>query len=329
MTMGPVDLVIFQGTPFCNIDCNYCYLPERLDKTRISLSVIDKTIDRLLEADLIHGGMTIGWHAGEPLVLPISFYREAIALIRRKIPENVKVVHNIQTNLTLLTQEWCDFIKENNVDLGISLDGPEFLHDRNRVHRNGKGTFHLVMKGIELMKKNNMPLRAIAVLTKESAMYPIEMFHFFHELGVEWVGFNIDEIESDNTTSSYTDNSDAEDIVSNFYNTFLDLQRTAGKSFFVRELRNAQLKIKYSPIDNLNSSQLDLGQLLSPFQLLTVGVKGDFSTFCPEMLHAASTNPYGSLALGNVFEHSIEDVCKSEKFRRVYTDIMKGVYMCR
>lgn len=326
--MGPLDLLVFQGTPFCNIDCKYCYLPNRSDKTRMTMDVVEKTIDRLLEADLIKTHFTVLWHAGEPLVMPISFYEEAFMTIRKKVPSHIQLVQNIQTNLTLLTQEWCDFIIRRNVDLGISLDGPEFLHNRNRVHRNGKGTFSEVMRGIELLKKNNIPLRILCVISKESAMYPEEIFDFFHQLGTSWIGFNIDEIEADNTTSSYSDDSECSEIMYNFFSVLLRKYKETGRPFVIREIRDPQQRIKYAPIKNLEEVR-PMSHLLTPFELITVGTSGDYSTFCPEMLNAPVSNRYGNMILGNIFENAFAEAAQTEKFLLINTDIQAGIDMCK
>lgn len=324
--MGPIELLVFQGTPFCNIDCKYCYLPNRLDKSRITLEVIEKTMDRILEASLLSESLTVLWHAGEPLVLPIAFYEDAFRLIRSKIPKNVKVTQNIQTNLTLLNQEWCDFFIRHDVDLGISLDGPKFLHDQSRVQRNGKGTYDQVLQGIELLKKNNIPIRVICVVSKNSAMFPEEIYDFFHSIGVSWLGFNIDEIESANKVSSYSDSYDCEEIMYNFYSKILERHKEKGKPFAIREINEQYNRIKYAPI----SDEDEVGSnLLKPFAIVTVSTKGDFTTFCPEMLNINESERYGSLILGNVFNHSFSEVMKGEKFTRIYDDIKAGIDLCK
>lgn len=326
--MGPTQLLIFQGTPFCNIDCNYCYLPDRLDKTRISFEVISKTIERMLDANLLKEEVTILWHAGEPMVLPISFYEEVFHLIRAKIPKEIRVIQNIQTNLTMVNQEWCDFIKKYHVDLGISIDGPEEIHDMNRITRKGKGTFKQVVKGIELLKKNNIPIRIVSVLTKYAAMFPVDIYKFFSEIGVDYWGINIDEIEADNHKSSYLINDDNYELIYSFFSIIQKLNLDNKKPIVIRELRDAQSKVKKAPIVNIDVYRPE-STLLNPFDILTVGTKGDFSTFCPELLTVKNTEKYGDLALGNVFDDSFEDVIKSRKYNLILGDIEAGIEMCR
>jgi uncharacterized protein len=328
--MGPLSLLVFQGTPFCNIDCNYCYLPDRLDKSRMSFDVISKTLDRIIEANIAHKEFTILWHAGEPMVLPISFYKKAFKITKEKIPASVKVTQNIQTNLTLINQEWCDFIKDYNIVLGTSIDGPAFLHDQNRVNRKNKGTFSQVMKGVELLRKNNIDLKVITVLTKNSALFPDELFHFYKEIGISRIGFNIDEIEAVNTTSSYSMNEESEEIIYNFFERFFELHSLHNKPFEIREFETLKAKLVLSPISNLDTYEPEPDNiLLTPFSVLTVGTKGDFSSFCPELLNYTNTKKYGSIILGNVFDTSLKDCINTDKFKIIYNDIRAGVEACR
>src|SRR3954465_13513768 len=106
---GPLELLVLQPTPFCNIDCSYCYLPSRQSKARMSPDVLDRICERVFSGELARGGFTVVWHAGEPLVLPVSYYERAFAIIAARNVDRVPVDHSFQTNATLLTQEWCDF----------------------------------------------------------------------------------------------------------------------------------------------------------------------------------------------------------------------------
>ena len=137
---GPLDLLVIQATPFCNLDCRYCYLPDRQNTERMSLAVLDRLFARVFESDVVRRGFTVVWHAGEPLVLPPAFYAEAFAIAARHNRAGYPLVHSYQTNATLLDEAWCDFIRRHGIRIGVSLDGPAFLHDRQRVTRHGRGT---------------------------------------------------------------------------------------------------------------------------------------------------------------------------------------------
>ena len=106
MLFGPTELLIIQGSPFCNIDCNYCYLPNRSTKSRIAINTIETAIKRLIADDLINQKISVVSHAGEPLTIPIDFYIETFNRIKQIVPLNIEVYHSIQTNATLINQEF-------------------------------------------------------------------------------------------------------------------------------------------------------------------------------------------------------------------------------
>src|ERR1043166_4668500 len=158
---GPLGLLILQPTPFCNIDCAYCYLTTRNSRRVMSRDILEKCFARLFEFPFLAETVTLVWHSGEPLVVPLEFYRVATILAQNANERGVQLRQNIQTNTMLLTQDWCDFIKLNRVEVGISIDGPDFVHDRYRVRRSGRGTHTQVMRGINLLRRNDIQFSAI------------------------------------------------------------------------------------------------------------------------------------------------------------------------
>src|SRR5262245_47824723 len=127
---GPLELLVLQPTPFCNINCSYCYLPDRQSTRRMSLDTLDQTFRWVFESGLVREPFTLLWHAGEPLVLPVSFYEVADDLLRRRNVTGIPTLQSFQTNATLLDAEWCAYLRRADVHLGVSVDGPHFLHDR-------------------------------------------------------------------------------------------------------------------------------------------------------------------------------------------------------
>ena len=141
---GPVRLLVVQPTPFCNLDCDYCYLPDRGDRSRLPLAVLEAAVERVLESPYFDGEFTLLWHAGEPLMAPIAFYDEATQRIGRLLegrglPAST-VVQSLQTNATTIDGAWCDCFERNGIHVGVSMDGPAFLHDAHRVTRTGLPT---------------------------------------------------------------------------------------------------------------------------------------------------------------------------------------------
>src|SRR5579872_1475305 len=190
-----IDVVVVQPTPFCNINCSYCYLPTRNDKTVLEQGTVINLFAKLFDSGWAAPHVNVIWHAGEPLVMPIDFYRQAFATIERLRPEQVCITHSIQTNGMLINQAWCDFFTECKVDVGVSIDGPKHLHDLKRVTRSGRGTFDKTLAGIRRLRQRGIPFHTISVLTNDSLDAADEMYQFFVAEGVENVCFNVEESE--------------------------------------------------------------------------------------------------------------------------------------
>ena len=149
---GSLELFVVQPTSFCNLDCSYCYLPNRDSSHVMSDAVLAKTFERLFTTRFLGSEVSIVWHAGEPLSVSIAFYEKALALIENLNIRNHKIRHHVQTNGTAINQNWCSFLKRHNFQIGISIDGPAFIHDSHRVRRSGAGTHINVMRGVELLR---------------------------------------------------------------------------------------------------------------------------------------------------------------------------------
>ena len=321
--VGPLDLLIIQGSPFCNIDCKYCYLPNRLDKSKIKFETVEIALKKIFEEKLVHKEFSIVWHAGEPLAMPIDFYRRVYQLLKEIVPENINVIQHIQSNATLLTQEWCDFIKESGIKIGISIDGPQFLHDANRITRSGKGTFAAAMAGAKLLQQNEIEFSVIMVITEKALDYPVEIFNFFKELGTRSLGFNIDEEDGANTTSTIQQPQEVR--LKHFWKTMYQLQMQPGNYIHIREIfgfNEMLLNI------DLKKESMHLGQMLCPYKIITMDTKGDYTTFSPELI-GMKDESYGNFTLGNVHTDSFRDALQTDKFKKMFGEIMQGVTMCK
>ena len=320
---GSVKLVVIQPTTFCNLDCDYCYLPDRQLKYKLSLELIEPIFRNIFASDLIDSrGFTIVWHAGEPLTVPISFYTAAIQIVDKLNQEinttPYQIEHSLQTNATMLTQDWCDFIKEYDLRIGVSIDGPDFIHDAHRKTRTGKGTHASTMRGIKLLQNNQIPFSVIAVLSDISLNYPDEIFDFFLENNIRYVGFNIEEIEGTNRSSSLQNNG-VDERYRNFMQRFYGRVKEAETLLQVREFDDL-----YSLICQKYSFQ---GQF-TPFTMINIAHNGDFSTFSPELLSMKS-DVYGDFILGNITRHDLRSIDQTDKFKTLDRDIQAGVKMCQ
>ncbi len=295
--LGPLDLLVIQPTPFCNIDCSYCYLPDRQSKKQIARDVLDTIFERVFASGLVKHPLTVVWHAGEPCVLPPRFYEEAIALLERHNALGMRVDHSFQTNGTLIDGDWCTFIKSHNARIGVSVDGPAFLHDRFRRTRRGHGTHARVVEGMELLLRAGIPFHVITVLTGASLDYPDELYEFYRQYGISSVGFNVEEIEGPHRHSSLEGSTSYERVV-RFFDRFYDLA-SGDWPLHVRELHGATATIFGAGEGNPARSHE-----IAPLAIISVDCEGRFSSFSPELLGLKSEQ-YGDFEFGRVQTDSI------------------------
>ena len=178
----------------CNLDCKYCFFLEKESlypgsRFRMSDDIQEAFIRQTLEAQSAPE-VTITWQGGEPTLMGLPFFRRAITLARQYARPTQRVSHQIQTNGTLLNDEWCEFLRENRVLVGISLDGPRAMHDEFRVDKLGRPTFDSVMRGVRLLQKHGVDYNILATLHAANQDHPVEVYRFFRdEVGTDWVQF--------------------------------------------------------------------------------------------------------------------------------------------
>lgn len=317
---GPLSLLILQPTPFCNLDCDYCYLPNRSDKGRMPLALFDVIAERVAESGLLSDRLTVVWHAGEPLVLPVSFYRSAIERLALSLPPQLPVRHAYQTNATLIDDDWCDFFQEPGVSVGVSVDGPAPIHDAHRKTRGGKGTLAATLKGIRRLKKRGIPFYAICVLTRGSLEFPDELLDFFLDEGIERIAFNIEELEGENRCSTLGE-AGSEVLFRRFLSRFLKRASRAGWPLRIREIDQLLAMLGAGPRAGAN-------QQTTPFGIVNVDWNGNLSTFSPELL-GFGTPRYPTFVIGNLREQSIAEMAAGNVLRKLRADIDDGVAQCR
>lgn len=177
----------------CNLACDYCYYLEKanLNKGAASHVMSEKLLERFVKEYIQSQTMSevmFTWHGGEPLLRPLSFYQKAMAL-QKKYAQGRVINNCLQTNGTLLNEEWCRFFKDNNWLIGVSIDGPQRLHDAYRKNRRGQPSFVEVMRGIELLNQYGVDWNAMAVVNRFNADYPLEFYHFFRSIHCRFIQF--------------------------------------------------------------------------------------------------------------------------------------------
>jgi uncharacterized protein len=319
---GPLELLVLQPTPFCNINCTYCYLPERQSTRRMSPQTLQATYRWVFGSGLARNPFTLLWHAGEPLVLPVTWYEEALELLHAENHDEVPVLQSFQTNGMLLDDSWCAFLRRHQAHIGVSVDGPAFLHDRHRLTRRGRGTLAQVVRGIELLREHEIPFDVITVLTAESLDYPDELLDFYQAHGIRAVGFNVEEIEGPHTNSSLQATGTTGRF-RRFFARFVELATSADPSLSVREFETSATALLWGRCGPETRTQES-----KPWAIVSVDCDGNFGTYSPELLGQAS-HDHGAFTLGNVATDSLDEVAASDRFRRLEDEIARGVAMCR
>jgi uncharacterized protein len=284
--------------------------------------VLDAVFAAVFASGLVRRPFTVVWHAGEPLVLPPAFYADAFTRLAGHNTCGVPITHSFQTNATLLDDAWCDFIAAHGLRIGVSVDGPAFLHDRCRKTRQGAGTLARVLDGMARLRAHAIPFHVITVLTRASLDYPDELFDFYRDEGVDRVGFNIEEIEGPNTASTL-DAPDVRAALTRFLARFYDLAERADPPLHVREFDSTRTALLHPP-----DAPRPPDHQHTPLAILSVDCAGNFSTFSPELLGLPSSH-YGSFALGNILTDVLADAMNTPRLQAMWTDIRAGVARCR
>ena len=189
----PLYVMLKPAGAHCNLACKYCYYLEKnklyptAQRHLISDEMLEQFTREYIEAQTM-SQVLFTWHGGEPLLRSIDFYRKALSL-QQKYAGGRRIDNVIQTNGTLLTDEWCEFFAQNHWLVGISIDGPQPDHDHYRLTAAGKPSWKKVMQGIKLLKKHGVEWNAMAVVNAYNVNHPLEFYRFFKENGCQFLQF--------------------------------------------------------------------------------------------------------------------------------------------
>jgi uncharacterized protein len=313
-------LVVLQSTGFCNIDCAYCYLPGRANRANtMDLSTVARTARLIFESPLLKPEFDLVWHAGEPLTQAPGYYDEAISIIEAERPHGVTIHYGMQTNGTLIDDDWIDLFERRHINIGVSLDGPRDLHDANRRLRNGAGSFDRVMAGIGRLRARSYPFHIIGVVTAATLPRAAELVAFYWRLRPTAIGLNVEEIEAENRSSSLADEGCAGRFAV-FVDDFLNEAAAQDEPIEIRDFaRTMSSLVAGKPEDN---------DQVVPLRMVNVAWNGDVSTFCPELM--ALTGATGErFIFGNVHVcEALDEILDDERFRAARTQINRGVAAC-
>lgn len=176
----------------CNLACDYCYYSRIGGKIegkvkRIESNVLDKFIQEYMK--MSNGTASFAWQGGEPLLAGLDFFEEVVHLQAKYAPANTVISNSLQTNATLLNDEWATFLKKYNFLVGVSIDGPREVHDKRRVTRSHVGSFDRVMRGVDHLRKHNVDFNVLTVLHEDNINRASDLMTFYEQEGFQYVQF--------------------------------------------------------------------------------------------------------------------------------------------
>jgi uncharacterized protein len=322
-----VRLAVLQATSLCNLNCRYCYVPDRRDAARMPWHVLEAAARFVFAAAPDQRSFRFLWHAGEPLAAGLPFYQRAFAVIEGLAPAGSSVTHSIQTNGTLISESWCRLFEAHCVQIGLSIDGPADVHDANRRTWSNRGSHAQVMRGCGLLREHGIDPAALCVLTPLSFAKADDLYDFFVGAGFTSVAFNVDEAEGANATSSLS-RAAPETILAGYKEFMRRLWRRWRADSGRLRIREFQQELSCIHDLQVDSTFVREPDEVVPFGILTVRRDGGVSTFAPE-LASTSSPQYADFVVGNVLRDSPAEVRAGASLRRLSEDVARGRLACQ
>jgi len=307
------ETIIMQPTTLCNVDCAYCYLPARSKKRDMTPDVSMAVASSIPDQWPSSGRLEIVWHGGEPLTIGpkgLAALLGPFEVLRRA--ERVRQV--IQTNATLITDEWCDLFAEYDMAVGVSIDGPRAMN-RRRVDRRGGEVFDRVMAGIEKLKERGIPFTVIAVISQDTTGDAKEILDFIAGLGCPHLGLNMEEKEGANT---HTGTPGFEQARRFWRDTFRWSRDHPGMK--VREIERLLEFLTLDREERAADTEHDL--------IPTVGWDGNVVLLSPELLGVHAPR-YGDFIAGNVLTDPLPVILKSGLELSYVREFQAGISRCK
>src|SRR5579884_3412740 len=191
MIMPAVGVMFKTVSTDCNLDCQYCYYRESLEGTRVRRRIASEMLDSFFAQfmDYVSDAKvaSISWQGGEPTLAGLGFFEQVVALEARHAHPGTTISNALQTNAVLLNDAWGSFLKTYNFLVGVSLDGPQEVHDSRRMYRNGRGSFDHVMRGIDVLRRHAVAFNVLCVLGPHNVERPRELMRFYRQQGFSHV----------------------------------------------------------------------------------------------------------------------------------------------
>jgi len=321
-----IELLVLQPTSFCNLDCSYCYVPDRANTGRMTRATLVRLVALLqAEPEYLGDELEVLWHAGEPLAAGLGFYEEA-SLLLGALATQTRVVQTFQTNGTMIDEAWCAFFQRVGAHVGISLDGPREIHDATRKTRRGSGSFAATMRGVERMQRAGLEVSALSVVTSSSLSRAQEILEFFLDAGITAVGFNVEEVEGENSRSSLlAEETSVEVRFRDFMREMIIGNLARGAALSIREVQSSVRSLadrRRSPSEAPRPAETEVGRIL------TIGRDGEVFSFSPELASGLPGKPE-AFSIGNIHAAaSLSEILNGSRAKVLQSEISAGLSRC-
>lgn len=303
--------VVLQPTTLCNLNCSYCYLPDRALNKPMNPDVAKAVANSLSE---IEHPISVVWHGSEPLAAGVEKFQELLEPFSSMHDEG-RVSHSVQTNATLVNEEWCDLFRRFSFGVGVSLDGNRD-HNSERLTWGGKESFDKVMRGLELLRQHDIPFSVIAVVSSSNIVDAHGLYSFFTSLGCTALNINVEEQEGLNALAEPLARSDVEKFWQDLFHAWL-----SDPVIKIREISNVLAWLENATREN---EEYHYSRDFWP----TVAENGDVVVLSPEFV-AASSDVRGDFVVGNVLERDLCDIVEESLESWYVRDFFTGVSACQ
>ncbi|NIY68406.1 cyclophane-forming radical SAM peptide maturase AmcB [Streptomyces malaysiensis] len=307
-------LLFAQPTALCNLDCSYCYLPDRADARVMSPEVADAMADGVRTWAGDHP-VRVLWHGGEPLTVGVGTFTELLSRFPERGVHPIR--HAVQTNATLIDDAWCDVFERSAVEVAVSIDGPGAANGR-RTDRGGRPTAERTLKGIDVLRRRGIAFDAIAVVSEPSAERARELYAWFAMLGTRTLGVNLVERKGAYRGRVAWD----EREVVEFWSALLACRRSDGR-MRIRDLDHA-LRYLRDELDGRAAERATAPRELAPMVMWN----GALVPTGPEL--AGFTSPrHGALSIGDITRSGLAELMERAAEVPWVAEVLDGFTNCR
>jgi len=337
---GPVALVVLQGTPYCNLNCSYCYLPERSRQRTIKMSPDDlgTICQNIFSSTYLKDEVQFSWHAGEPTVLKPDYYRTCIETILKVrdslLGPNFRVSFDMQTNATLINDAWCELLTEfqDVFSLGVSCDGPAELHDIHRRNWNGRNSHAQTEAGMRKLCENGIRFDITSVVSLQTLKHPEAFVEYFAQYE-PFIGEFHYNLHDDLSLGGSDEEADYARAYGEFVKRLLAYMSSSTRKN-IPKIRNFTSFYNRILVGQESRPDYDARAMAQPLKTLSVESNGDVTTLYAGLTQDESRDVrdlYGDgrgFCVGNLLTTPLEEIARGEKLQRVIADFEASHRAC-